>query len=200
MRGIVRTRLVFGISCPHSTHRLSTGGNYTHSCRAHSPRFSQQSLHCGSEILLPEHGPPLLGNASECVRRVISLRHHSNRGFSRIVNGGELFNHLQREGSFDITRTRFYAAELLCALEHLHSFNVIYRCVPLLVPIFVGAYKYTESPSCSDLKPENILLDYKGHIALCDFGLCKLDMKNDSKTDSRPIFTLRISSQDLCLI
>jgi len=73
-----------------------------------------------------------------------------------------LFNHLQREGSFDITRTRFYAAELLCALEHLHSFNVIYR----------------------DLKPENILLDYKGHIALCDFGLCKLDMKNDSKTDT----------------
>lgn len=79
-----------------------------------------------------------------------------------LINGGELFNHLQREGSFDIVRTRFYAAELLCALEHLHSFNVIYR----------------------DLKPENILLDYKGHIALCDFGLCKLDMKNDSKTDT----------------
>lgn len=45
------------------------------------------------------------------------------------VNGGELFYHLQREGKFDETRSRFYAAELLSALEHLHYFNVIYRWV-----------------------------------------------------------------------
>lgn len=43
------------------------------------------------------------------------------------VNGGELFYHLQREGKFDQDRSRFYAAELLCALEHLHGFNVVYR-------------------------------------------------------------------------
>lgn len=79
------------------------------------------------------------------------------------VNGGELFHHLQREQRFDINRSRFYAAELLCALECLHGFNVIYR----------------------DLKPENILLDYTGHIALCDFGLCKLDMKDEDKTNSK---------------
>ena len=78
------------------------------------------------------------------------------------VNGGELFHHLQKEQRFDINRSRFYAAELLCALECLHGFNVIYR----------------------DLKPENILLDYTGHIALCDFGLCKLDMKDEDKTNS----------------
>jgi serum/glucocorticoid-regulated kinase 2 len=80
------------------------------------------------------------------------------------VNGGELFHHLQREGKFDINRARFYTAELLCALECLHGFNVIYR----------------------DLKPENILLDYTGHIALCDFGLCKLNMKEDDRTNSMP--------------
>jgi serum/glucocorticoid-regulated kinase 2 len=78
------------------------------------------------------------------------------------VNGGELFHHLQKEQRFDINRARFYAAELLCALECLHGFNVIYR----------------------DLKPENILLDYTGHIALCDFGLCKLDMKDEDRTNS----------------
>ncbi|KZV97998.1 Pkinase-domain-containing protein [Exidia glandulosa HHB12029] len=78
------------------------------------------------------------------------------------VNGGELFYHLQREGKFDQNRSRFYAAELLCALEHLHSFNVVYR----------------------DLKPENILLDYTGHIALCDFGLCKLNMGEQEKTNT----------------
>lgn len=78
------------------------------------------------------------------------------------VNGGELFHHLQREQRFDINRSRFYTAELLCALECLHGFNVVYR----------------------DLKPENILLDYTGHIALCDFGLCKLDMKDEDRTNS----------------
>ncbi|KAK8847445.1 hypothetical protein IAR55_005303 [Kwoniella newhampshirensis] len=78
------------------------------------------------------------------------------------VNGGELFHHLQREGRFNEIRSRFYAAELLLALEHLHGFNVIYR----------------------DLKPENILLDYTGHIALCDFGLCKLNMSADDTTNT----------------
>lgn len=81
------------------------------------------------------------------------------------VNGGELFHHLQREQRFDINRSRFYTAELLCALECLHGFNVIYR----------------------DLKPENILLDYSGHIALCDFGLCKLDMKDEDRTNSKSL-------------
>jgi serum/glucocorticoid-regulated kinase 2 len=81
------------------------------------------------------------------------------------VNGGELFYHLQREGRFDQHRSRFYAAELLCALEHLHAFNVVYR----------------------DLKPENILLDYTGHIALCDFGLCKLNMSETDKTNSESL-------------
>lgn len=78
------------------------------------------------------------------------------------VNGGELFYHLQKEGRFDVNRARFYTAELLCALECLHGFSVIYR----------------------DLKPENILLDYQGHIALCDFGLCKLDMKDEDRTNT----------------
>ncbi|KAI9009529.1 kinase-like domain-containing protein [Gaertneriomyces semiglobifer] len=78
------------------------------------------------------------------------------------VNGGELFHHLQREGKFDEDRAKFYAAELLCALECLHGYNIIYR----------------------DLKPENILLDYTGHIALCDFGLCKLNMKDGNKTNT----------------
>lgn len=78
------------------------------------------------------------------------------------VNGGELFHHLQREQRFDVNRARFYTAELLCALECLHGFNVVYR----------------------DLKPENILLDYSGHIALCDFGLCKMDMKDEDRTNT----------------
>lgn len=39
-----------------------------------------------------------------------------------------------------------------------------------------------------DLKPENILLDYTGHIALCDFGLCKLNMSETDRTNSTSFF------------
>ena len=34
------------------------------------------------------------------------------------------------------------------------------------------------------MKPENILLDYTGNIALCDFGLCKLNTKDSDKTNT----------------
>ena len=48
----------------------------------------------------------------------------------------------------------------------------------------------------SDLKPENILLDYTGHIALCDFGLCKLNMSETEKTNSMR-FAARFRECDL---
>eukprot|EP01112_Ceratiomyxa_fruticulosa_P018548 TRINITY_DN594_c0_g1_i1.p1 TRINITY_DN594_c0_g1~~TRINITY_DN594_c0_g1_i1.p1 ORF type:complete len:439 (+),score=108.18 TRINITY_DN594_c0_g1_i1:321-1637(+) len=67
------------------------------------------------------------------------------------VNGGELFFHLQREKRFGEERVRFYGAEIVLALEHLHSAGIIYR----------------------DLKPENLLLTNEGHICMTDFGLCK---------------------------
>ncbi|KAG7826718.1 hypothetical protein KL920_005320 [Ogataea angusta] len=78
------------------------------------------------------------------------------------INGGELFYHLQKARRFPLIRAKFYICELLSAVENLHSMNIIYR----------------------DLKPENILLDYQGHIALCDFGLCKINMQLDQKTNT----------------
>lgn len=75
------------------------------------------------------------------------------------MSGGELFWHLQKEGRFQETRAKFYIAELILALQHLHDHDIVYR----------------------DLKPENILLDANGHIALCDFGLSKANLtKNDT--------------------
>ncbi|KAL5388484.1 Serine/threonine-protein kinase [Paraphaeosphaeria sporulosa] len=78
------------------------------------------------------------------------------------MSGGELFWHLQREGRFQEGRAKFYIAELILALQHLHEHNIVYR----------------------DLKPENILLDAKGHIALCDFGLSKANLTENATTNT----------------
>lgn len=78
------------------------------------------------------------------------------------MSGGELFWHLQKEGRFNEDRAKFYIAELILALEHLHDNDIVYR----------------------DLKPENILLDANGHIALCDFGLSKANLNNDGTTNT----------------
>ncbi|XP_039285896.1 G protein-coupled receptor kinase 5 [Nilaparvata lugens] len=69
-----------------------------------------------------------------------------------IMNGGDLKFHIYNMGGepgFDINRSRFYAAEVLCGLEHLHYQGLVYR----------------------DCKPENILLDDTGHVRISDLGL-----------------------------
>ncbi|KAF0719309.1 Aste57867_1122 [Aphanomyces stellatus] len=65
--------------------------------------------------------------------------------------GGEIFFHLKKFRAFSETMVRFYAAELVAALGHLHSKHIVYR----------------------DLKPENVLLDADGHVRITDFGLAK---------------------------
>ena len=43
-------------------------------------------------------------------------------------SGGELFTHLQRDGGrFEENKVQFYIAEIVLALDFLHSANVIYR-------------------------------------------------------------------------
>jgi serine/threonine protein kinase SCH9 len=78
------------------------------------------------------------------------------------MSGGELFWHLQKEGKFPEQRAKFYIAELVLALENLHSKGIVYR----------------------DLKPENILLDVNGHVALCDFGLSKANLRESDTTNT----------------
>ncbi|TFY82996.1 hypothetical protein EWM64_g1018 [Hericium alpestre] len=67
------------------------------------------------------------------------------------VPGGELFTLLRRSNRFPDPVAKFYAAEVACALNHLHGLDIVYR----------------------DLKPENILLNLDGHIKIADFGFAK---------------------------
>ena len=79
------------------------------------------------------------------------------------AQGGELFTHLAAEKMFTEEVAAFYMAEMVLALEHLHTnIGVIYR----------------------DLKPENCLLDHEGHVLLTDFGLSKVAIDDDVRCNS----------------
>jgi serine/threonine protein kinase len=71
---------------------------------------------------------------------------------SKFMPGGDLFLHMQNNGGcFNEDVVKFYGAELLLALEHMHNMSIMHR----------------------DIKPENVLLDTDGHIKLADMGLAK---------------------------
>nr|XP_009858418.2 RAC-gamma serine/threonine-protein kinase-like isoform X2 [Ciona intestinalis] len=67
------------------------------------------------------------------------------------VNGGEIFFHLSRERVFSEDRARFYGAEIILALDHLHKQSVVFRRLNL----------------------EVLLLDSEGHIKIANYGTCK---------------------------
>ena len=75
------------------------------------------------------------------------------------VNGGDLMYHIQNR-PFSLQDVKFYAAQVVVALEFLHSRGILYR----------------------DLKLDNILLTSDGNIKLADYGLSKCDMTEEKRT------------------
>jgi len=67
------------------------------------------------------------------------------------ATGGELFYHLRGRGRFNEDTARFYAAEVVLALEYMQNHGIAFR----------------------DLKLENLVLSDRGHIQLTDFGFAK---------------------------
>ncbi|KAK4285753.1 hypothetical protein QN277_002403 [Acacia crassicarpa] len=78
--------------------------------------------------------------------------------------GGDLHSLLRKQpgNRLPVQAVRFFAAEVLVALEYLHALGIVYR----------------------DLKPENVLLREDGHVMLSDFDLC-------FKADVVPTFECR---------
>nr|KYP61454.1 Microtubule-associated serine/threonine-protein kinase 3 [Cajanus cajan] len=74
------------------------------------------------------------------------------------LNGGDLYSLLRNLGCLDEEVARVYIAEVVLALEYLHSLRVVHR----------------------DLKPDNLLIAHDGHIKLTDFGLSKVGLINST--------------------
>ena len=76
------------------------------------------------------------------------------------MKGGDFQGILEEYVCLDESVAKFYIAEIVLAIEYLHSAKIVHR----------------------DLKPDNILLDSQGHIKLTDFGLSETAVsKNERK-------------------
>jgi len=94
------------------------------------------------------------------VRALFTFTHDTFICFAmEYMVGGDFGDIIQKYGCLDEDIARFYIAEIVLALEYLHSLKVIHR----------------------DLKPDNILLDKNGHAKLTDFGLSEVGLSHKIK-------------------
>ena len=81
------------------------------------------------------------------------------------LTGGDLRYHISICQRFNEKETKFFISNIILGLEYIHSKNIIHR----------------------DIKPENLVLDKKGYLRITDFGVAKINLKdNSSETSGTP--------------
>jgi len=93
-----------------------------------------------------------------------------------LMTGGDLAFHLNRaRGNLPVDRAKFYAAQVLLGVSHLHEAGFVYR----------------------DLKPENVLLDNEGNCRISDLGLaCNLSPKLSGRCGTRGYWAPEMLAKD----
>ena len=82
-----------------------------------------------------------------------------------LLTGGDLRFHIAHKKVFTESQTKFFIANMLLALDYIHSQNIIHR----------------------DIKPENLVLEKKGYLRITDFGVAKInEIDNSSETSGTP--------------
>uniref|UniRef100_A0A7S2WTG7 Protein kinase domain-containing protein n=1 Tax=Rhizochromulina marina TaxID=1034831 RepID=A0A7S2WTG7_9STRA len=93
---------------------------------------------------------------------------------TELAPGRDLSKRLSSEGLPDAHTCRFYVANVMLALRHLHENDIIHR----------------------DIKPSNLLIGSNGYLKVCDFGFSKV-MPRGART-STFLGTYAYLSPELC--
>lgn len=110
--------------------------------------------------LTREHEAFGIANKDYVVRALFTFTHETFICFAmEYMLGGDFGDILQKYVALDECVASFYIAEIVLALEYLHSIGIVHR----------------------DLKPDNILLDKNGHAKLTDFGLSEVGLSQKMK-------------------
>jgi serine/threonine protein kinase len=82
-------------------------------------------------------------------------------------------------GCFSEEIARVYVAEVVLALEYLHSRSIVHRGLfVFFFSKFLENLLFILLLGNQDLKPDNLLITANGHLKLTDFGLSHIGLFN----------------------